>query len=254
MAQSIRIGTIRIDIEGDWNIEYILDLSESLVESYGLLYPLFAVEDAVRDDICNHIQHYFFSFDIDTRHLIETRHFGRLLYQRIPFGESLKLRSFSYTATGYIEISGVLTCILMLSKVARAFVQARDDLFYWEKIDKFFADLKSLRKRGRIALNDQMAICSDNATRLCFDVGERLGFDPASYDTIIAIAANPIAALRYLVAVGVECQKLARMQQEKLLKIPDPNGGMIVIQPVKKGSRSGTVKVERRRRPSRPKK
>jgi hypothetical protein len=143
----------------------------------------------------------------------------------------------------------------MLSKVARAWIQAGDDLLLWGDIDKFFEDLKGRRKGGKIVLNDQMAVSSDEATKLCFAVGEGLGFDAVSCDTIIIIAANPIAALRYLVAVGVEGQKLAKLQQQKLLKIPDPNGGMIVIPPAKKKAPRSAIVVEKRsRRPAKPKK
>jgi hypothetical protein len=256
MAQAVRIGTVRIEIDGDWNIEYLRALSESLVESYGLLYPLVAAGDAVRDDLCSFIQQMFLSFDIDTRRFIEAHHFGRILYGRIPSGENLKLRSFAYPSTGFIEVGGVLSCILMLSKVARACIQAGDDLLRWGDIDKFFEDLKGRRKGGRIVLNGQMEVSSNEATKLCFAVGEKLGFDAVSCDTIIIIAANPIAALRYLVSVGVECQKLAKLQQQKLLKIPDPNGGTIIIPALKKGSCSGAgaVVVKRHRRPSKQKK
>jgi hypothetical protein len=50
MAPTTRIGIIRIEIDGYWDIEDLLALSESLAESYGLFYPLVAAEDVVRDN------------------------------------------------------------------------------------------------------------------------------------------------------------------------------------------------------------
>jgi hypothetical protein len=103
-----------------------------------------------------------------------------------------------------------------------------------------------------------MAISSDEARSLCFAVGEKLGFDAISCDTLINIVGNPIAALKYLVAAGAEGRKLAKLQQERLLKLPDPHGERIIIPAApaaKKGSRPGRIVVEkRRRRPAKPKK
>jgi hypothetical protein len=158
-----------------------------------------------------------------------------------------------------MEIGGVLACVLMLAKVARAWIQTSGDLIdLWEKVDKFFAERKNLRKpRGKIVLDDEMAISSDEARSLCFAVGEKLGFDAISCDTLIGIVGNPIAALKYLVATGVEGKKLAKLQQEGLLKLPEPSGEMIVIKTAKKGPRStasGVIVAKTRRRPIKPKK
>jgi len=122
MAPTTRIGIIRIDVAGYWDIEDLLALSESLAESYGLFYPLVASEDVIRDTLYDHLRQKFWSGDIDARH------FGRFLYQRIPSDEGLKLRSFSYASAGVMEICGVLACLLMLAKVARAWIQAAADL------------------------------------------------------------------------------------------------------------------------------
>lgn len=250
-APTTRIGIIRIDVAGYWDIEDLLALSESLAESYGLFYPLVASEDIIRDTLYDHLRQKFWSRDIDTRH------FGRFLYQRIPSDEGLKLRSFSYASAGVMEICGVLACLLMLAKVARAWIQAGADLVdLWAKVEKFFAERKGLRKpKGNIVLDDEMVVSSDEARSLCFAVGEKLGFDAISCDTIIGIVGNPIAALKYLIAAGVEGRKLAKLQQDKLLKLPEPSDDTIVIRTAKKGLRSPGITVEKRgRRPTKPKK
>jgi hypothetical protein len=253
MAPTARIGVIRIEIDGDWDIGDLLALPESLAESYGLFYPLVAAEDIVRDALYDQLRQIFWSGDIESRYI------GRRLYRQIPSGESLKLRSFSYASAGVMENGGVLACLLMLAKIARAWIQASGDLIdLWEKIDKFFAKRKDLRKpKGKIVLDDDMAVSSDEARSLCFAVGEKLGFDAISCDTLINIVGNPIAALKYLVAAGAEGRKLAKLQQERLLKLPEPTGETIVIPTAKKRSRStasGVIVEKRRRRPNKPKK
>ena len=94
MALASRIGLVRIEVDGQWDISDLLDLSESLSESYGLFYPLVAADDAVRDNLHDHLRKKFWSGDI------ETRQFGRFLYKQIPAEEGLKLRSFSYSSPG----------------------------------------------------------------------------------------------------------------------------------------------------------
>jgi len=48
MATS-RIGTITIAIDGEWDIDDLRSVSESLSESYGLFYPLVAEDEVVRE-------------------------------------------------------------------------------------------------------------------------------------------------------------------------------------------------------------
>ena len=143
MAPTTRIGIIRIDVAGYWDIEDLLALSESLAESYGLFYPLIASEDVVRDTLHDHLRQKFWSGDIDTRH------FGRFLYQRIPSDDGLKLRSFSYASAGVMEICGVLACLLM-SRV-RGFRRAPIWWTYGQRWRSFLRSGKASENRKEIS-------------------------------------------------------------------------------------------------------
>jgi hypothetical protein len=250
MASADRIGIIRIEIEGYWDVGDLLALAESLSESYGLFYPLVALDDTVRDALHDQLRKVFWSGDIESRRI------GAHLYRQIPTGESLKLRSFSYASPGNVEIVGVLGCIWMLSRVARGWIKAGSEFIdLWEKVDKFFEKRKNLRRpRKTIELSDDMVISSDEARALCFTVGEKLGFDAISCDALIGIIGNPISALKYLVTAGNEGRKLATLQQGGLLKLPDPADATapITISSAKKKSRSaptGVIVQRTRRRP-----
>jgi hypothetical protein len=101
-----------------------------------------------------------------------------------------------------------------------------------------------------------MEISSDEARELCFAVGERLGFDAISCDRLIAIVGNPFSALKYLVAAG-EGRKLATLQQNGLLQLPDTTGDAIEIpdmgkRPRRMGSK-GIIFEKKRRRPPKKK-
>jgi hypothetical protein len=253
MAYKARIGAVRIEVDGHWDLSDLLALSESLSESYGLFYPLVAQDDDVRVRLYDQLRKTFWSGDIETRHI------GRVLYQQIPLGESLKLRSFSYASPGVMEIGGVLGCLWMLSKVARGFIKGGSEFIdLWSKVDKFFEKRKDLRKpKRKIALDSQLAVSSDEARDLCFVAAEKLGFDPVSCNTIIAIVGNPFAALKYFVAIGNEGRKLSDLEKAKLLRLPELTDESITI-PAAPKSRSrqimsgGVVVQKTRRRPRAP--
>lgn len=139
-----------------------------------------------------------------------------------------------------MEIGGVLTCFLLLAKVAREFIKSGDELLkLCERAGKFFEKRRHLRRSKReAALDDETALSSDEARKICFEVGEKLGFDPISCDTLIVIVGNPIAALKYLVAAGNEGRKLARLQQDNLLRLPKSTRAATIRAP-REGQRRG---------------
>src|SRR5262245_40415740 len=106
------LGVIKIPVDGAWDIENLRDLSESLSETYGLFYPLVAADEDARGRLQDLVRKQFWSGDI------ESRHFGRRLYNAIPEEDSLKLKSFRYSSPGLMELSGVLMLLLLLSRVA----------------------------------------------------------------------------------------------------------------------------------------
>lgn len=216
MADASRIGVLRLEVDGDWDIDDLLALSEGLAEAYGLFYPLVAPDEQVRDRLHDLLRKQFWSGDF------ETRHFGRYLYRSVPKEDGLRIRSFSYASPGAMEIVCVLAVLLMLSRVVRSWIQTGDDFIeLWKKVDGFFEKRKSLRRPPkRLDLDDGLALSSDEARTLVFEVGDGLGFDVISCERLIDILGNPIAALKFLVAAGNEGQKLARLERAGLLRLP----------------------------------
>ncbi len=244
-------GSVTIEVDGAWDIQDLLALAESMSESYGLFYPLVATEEETRNRLQDLLRKQFWSGDI------ETRHFGRYIYRSIPREESLRIKSFHYSSPGSIELMGYLGALLLLSRVARSWIAAGTDfLAFWEKIEKFFDKRKRLRRPPRrVELDDDFVVDADEARRLVFDVGAALGFDPISCEKLIEIIGNPISALKFVVAAGNEGRKLATLQENGLLTLPEPGSGTIALQ----GSgdprgRTGMVAVARKRRRSPAKK
>jgi len=246
---STQIGVVRIMIDGEWDISDLADLSDSLSESYGLLYPLVASDDEVRARLHDLIRKQFWSGDI------ETRNFGRYLYRNIPTAEALKLKSFSYSSPGALEIAGALGVLLMATKVTRAIIASASEFIdLWAKVDKFFEDRKHLKRPSRkTTVDDGLALNSDEALSLCREVAGKLGFDAISCERIVEIAGNPIAALKFIVAVGAQGGKLARLQKDGLLSLPPLTEDTQVSAPARRGRRIGRtgipVETKRRRRP-----
>jgi hypothetical protein len=245
MATQSRIGVVRLLVDGEWDIEDLRVLSESLSETYGLFYPLVAQDDEVRSRLQDILRKQFWSGDI------ETRHFGRYIYRSIPKDEALKLKSFHYASLGALELGGVLVALLLAARVARAWIKTGDEfLTFWQRVEKFFEKKKHLRRPTRsITLDADIALSSDEARKLVFEVGEKLGFDALSCDKLIEIVGNPISALKYIVAAGNEGRKLAALEQQGLLQLPALTGEAIVLQSSggSKQRQRGVVQVVRRR-------
>jgi hypothetical protein len=159
-----RIGEVSINVQGHWDISDLLSLSEIISESYGLFYPLVSENNEITERLHNSLRTTFWSVDVDVRHI------GRILYRQIPSDEALKLKSFAYASPGSLELSGVLGCLWMLSRVARSWIKTGDDfLSLWARIEKFFGKRKDLKKtRRQIKLDAEMAISVDGARELCF--------------------------------------------------------------------------------------
>jgi hypothetical protein len=166
MALSPRIGVIQIPVDGQWDIEDLLSLSEALSETYGLFYPIICADDVIAPRLHDLLRKQFWSGDIDMRR------FGRHVYHQIPKDESLKLKSFQYNSPGLIEISGVLPVLLMASLVTRSWIKTGEALInLWGKVDKFFAKRKQFRKPNRTTTVDAELAEGSNAAAPVFWTG-----------------------------------------------------------------------------------
>ena len=240
MASASRIGDVRIRVDGSWDISDLLSLSESLAESYGLFYPLVAEDDEVIDRLHGELRKKFWSGDTDTRH------FGRVLYRQIPKEESLRLKSFSYSSPGSLEIAGILSCLWLLAKIAQGWLKAGDELLsLWVRVEKYFEHRKSLKRpRRETKVDADLADSVDEARSLCFEVGEKLGFDPISCEHLISITGNPISALKYLAVAGAEGRKLAELQKQGLLELPESGERVGTINPGKSLKKARTFRAD----------
>jgi hypothetical protein len=80
----------------------------------------------------------------------------------------------------------------------------------------------------KIEIDDDLAIGSEEARKLCFEVGEKLGFEHNACESLIAIIGNPIATLKFLVAAGNEGRKLAKLENSGLLRLPETPENVII--------------------------
>jgi hypothetical protein len=140
--------------------------------------------------------------------------------------------------------------LLLAARVARAWVATGSEFVtFWQKVERFFEKKKQLRRPPRTLRLDEDIALSDEARKLVFEVGEKLGFDALSSDKLTEILGNPISALKYIVAAGNEGRKLATLEQQGLLQLPAPTGDAIVLQSsgTPRRRQSGRVQVVRKK-------
>jgi hypothetical protein len=132
-----------------------------------------------------------------------------------------------------MTVLGVLSVLLLMAKVATAWINAGDRFIdLWKKVGDFFDERKHLRRpRRQFELDNDLANHSDEARTLVFQVGNNLGFPDTECEALIAVAGNPIAALKFLVAAGKEGRKLAELQREGKLALPPPPTEQVTIRP-----------------------
>src|SRR4051812_31903305 len=124
-----RVGAFTIEVDGAWDIEDLLALSEAFSQSYGFFYALVVTDAEASKRIHETIQKRFWSGEV------ESRHFGKLLYRMIPDADALKLKSFNYSSPGALTLMGILSALWMAARVARAWAAAGSDLVdLWAKV------------------------------------------------------------------------------------------------------------------------
>src|SRR5207244_1496638 len=133
------IGQMRLPVDGKWDIKDLLVLAESLTDSYALFYPLVAPEEVQRAKLQVWIKKEFWNGEPDR--------FAKSVYNSIPPEDKLKLKSFRYASPGLAEFSGALLVLLLLARVARAYIKAGTELVALaEIVDRFFKKHKHLKK------------------------------------------------------------------------------------------------------------
>lgn len=207
-------------------------------ESYGLFYPLVAPGDTERIKFQNWLRMEFWNGD-------PTR-VAKSIYNSIPHEERLKLKSFRYASAGYVEFAGILMVLLLLSRVARSYIQAGTELLnFLEQIEAYFKRHPNLRRPHRtFDLDKEMAIASNEALTLVFEIGPKHGFDQTACNKLIEIFGNPISALKFLTEVGKEGRKLAALQQAGLIHLQESSAEGISLLSIPAQYRRGYGIVE----------
>jgi hypothetical protein len=243
-----RIGTFRIEVDGEWDIEDLRDVSEGLSEAYGLLYPLVADTEERNFFLQASLSKFFWGGDMESRFI------GAMLYRSIPLEESLRLKSFQYSSQGAITIVGVLSVLYLMARVTMTWTRTAEGIIeLWGKIDKFFEKRRHLRRpQKQFELDSEMALNVEEARALVFEVGGHLGFTHNSCDVLINIIGNPIGALKFLVAVGQQGRKMAELQREGKLRLPEPTDDQIELPPPGRGRRRQVEVVRKRRKKTPP--
>lgn len=221
-----RISSFRISVDGDWDISDLLEFSEAFADTYGLFYPILTTDEETAARLHDQLRKHFWSGDMESRYI------GRKLYKQIPKSESLRLKSFHYSSPGALELVGVLSAILMMSKVAQSWIKTSDQLLaLWVKIETYFVKRGKLKRpRVKTEIDETTPKDLEEATILVFEIGPMLGFDLLSCERLIAILGNPVSTLKFLVAVGREGHKLADLQKKELLHLPSADGDPITVQ------------------------
>jgi hypothetical protein len=234
------IGPLRIPVDGQWDIQNLLALAQSMTDSYGLFYPLLAQDPITRTKLQSWLRQEFWSGDPERM--------PQVLYTAIPSEEKLKLKSFRYASLGAIEFTGVLLVLLLLSRVARSYIQTGNDLVaLLQRVEKYFERKRHLRRpRKQFTLDSDLSLDSEEARALVFEIAPKFGFDDVSCNKLIEIMGNPISTLKYLALVGREGRKLAVLQSEGLLELPQASTEIALLTSPATRNREDLTKAVRR--------
>lgn len=90
----------------------------------------------------------------------------------------------------------------------------------------FFKQRKHLRTPpAELKLDAELAADVDEARALMFELGDELGYSKRECEIILKMLANPIAGLKFMIALARETRKLHGLSERGLLKLPSPPRG-----------------------------
>jgi len=146
---------------------------------------------------------------------------GQELYRRIPPAHRLQVDEIRYASPGFIELAGLFVAMVMMGKYADAWVGALGKAFdLYVRVEKYFADRKLSPAPKSLDLDRFSGTDIDEARRLCFAFGARLGYSGNELTSLIEITGSPISALRFLLSLADVGQDLAQLVATGKLKVP----------------------------------
>lgn len=210
-------GRLSIHMDGRWDIEDLFELSDALKDTYAYFFVVARAGSEDNEPLERLLADHFWRGQIG-RWRVEQR-----LYNSIPGSHALKIASIRYASPGVMEVAGSLGVLLLMAKVANAWLDVGSRLVEtYEKIEKFFRERKHLtRQRTQIKLDGETAYDVDKSRELMFELGKAMGYSDTECESILDMVGNPIAGLRLMVALAGETRKIADLSSRGLLKLPD---------------------------------
>lgn len=209
----------RMELGGQWEIDDLEELVESLRTSYAYFYWAMLDPDSVDEATKSLIVRHFWS----QRWQLEQT--AGELYRRIPAPARLQLASIHYASPGWIELAGWVGAISMMALCAGRWVKVVDEGFgLYKKIRAYFDSRKLNPPPPKFNLDEMAASDLDEARALCFEYGAELGFSKKKVEDIIRLTGNPISALRLMTNLAVEARRMVKLAAKGKLKLPKPTG------------------------------
>jgi hypothetical protein len=207
-----------MELGGQWEIDDLEELVESLRTSYAYFYWAMLDPESVDEATKSLIVRHFWS----QRWQLEQT--ASELYRRIPEPARLQLASIHYASPGWIELAGWVGAISMMALCAGRWVKVVDEGFaLYKKIRSYFDSRKLNPPPPKFNLDEMAASDLDEARALCFEYGTELGFSKKKVEDIIRLTGNPISALRLMTNLAVEARRMVKLQSKGKLKLPKPS-------------------------------
>jgi hypothetical protein len=207
----------RLELGGQWEIDDLEELVESLRTSYAYFYWVMLEPSSV-DNVTKHliIRHFW-----SQRWQLEQT--GGELYKRIPQLSRLQLASMHYASPGWIELSGYVAAISAMAVCAGKWVRVVDEGFtLYKKIQEYFDKRKLNPPPPKFNLDEMAASDIDEARLLCFEYGKELGFSKKKIEDMIELTGNPISTLRLMANLAVEARRMVKLENAGKLRLPGP--------------------------------
>ncbi|WP_150526500.1 hypothetical protein [Roseibium sediminis] len=211
-------GILSIHMDGRWDIEDMLDLADALKDTYAYFYSVQNAGNPENEHLERLLADHFWQGNMPLWKL-ESR-----LYDSIPSADALKIRTIKYASPGFMDIAGILGVLLLLAKVANAWLDVGSKLVdTYQKIEEFFSRRRHLQKAQKnFELNSEAVQDIDTARELMFELGDALGYNSEDCEKILNMLNNPIAGLKFMVALAKETRKISELSQKGLLSLPTP--------------------------------
>lgn len=211
-------GTLSIYMDGRWDIEDLLKLSDALKDTYAYFYAVGSAGGQQNIYLERMLTDHFWQ-GRGARWKLEEQ-----LYGSIPREDALKIISIRYSSPGLMEIAGGLGALILMAKAANAWLDVGSKLVdTYTKIEKFFHERKHLQKpKLKFSLDSTLARDIDLARELMFELGDDMGYSNEDCEKILDLLSNPVAGLKFMVALAGETRKISALSEKGLLKLPRP--------------------------------